>query len=471
MTVVGAHGERRSGIAAARGIFAGPDDPAYAEAARSSDLAATTLRPAAAATARTAAEVRQAIAEAVRSGRPLLVLSTGHSAGMIAPVAEDAYALRVALDEPVTVDPARGLVRIPAGARWADVVEVTSAVGLAVPHASSPSVGAVGYLLGGGLSPYGRLFGVAANNVVSATVALADGSVRTVDSEHDPDLFWALRGGGGGLGVVLAVELLAVPATGVMTGMTVWDADAAGAGVARAWWEWTRTAPREATTSLRLLDLPDLPGVPEPMVGRQVLALDGAVLPYGNDVDRARSVARRMLEPLRRLAEPILDTWRLDGLTATTTTRVDPRGRGRTVTDAFLLREGGHDMIDRWVESAGPASGSELVVAELRQLGGAFADDPVFAGAFGAVAEPLAAFNAGSASSPAATDASRGDLLRIRGDLRRWITNRTVPTMIDDPGIPRRTFGLETEAYVENVRRDVDPRGLFRLDVRDPKGL
>src|SRR5690606_33592005 len=150
----------------------------------------------------------------------------------------------------------------PAGARWATVVEAAAAHSLAVLHGSSGDVGAIGYLLRGGISFYGREHGVAANSVLSITLVRADGEVVTTSADEDPDLFWAIRGGGGGFGIVTSVTISLLPMWGVHTGITFWDAEHAAA-LASAWRAWTKTAPRELSTSLRILNLPPLPGVPE----------------------------------------------------------------------------------------------------------------------------------------------------------------------------------------------------------------
>lgn len=359
------------------------------------------------------------------------------------------------LDMPVTVDRTRGVVRIPAGARWGEVVAAAASEGLAVPHASDPAADAVGDATGAGHGPYARLFGVVPNNVLAVTVELADGTVTVVDAEHDADLFWALRGGDSGLGTIRAIELTAVAAAGVVTGTTVWDADEAGKDVARAWWDWTRTAPHTATTSLRLLSHPGAHGIPGAPEGRPVLEVTGSVLAVGGDPDLASSVVRRMLDPLRGLATPLLDTWDLAGL-AGPAVLTDPVGSATDTTDAFLLREGGHDLIDCWTESVGRASRSGLRVAELRQLGGALAVEPVFAGAFGSVAEPLAALNIWSAGTPA-QDVPRDGLAEVRERLRPWVTTRTTALRLDDAHLPRPSFDREIAARLEAVRRRVDP--------------
>ena len=107
----------------------------------------------------------------------------------------------------VSVDPDRRTARVQAGAVWLEVVEAAAQHGLAALAGSSPDVGVVGYTLGGGLSFLGRKYGLAANHVRAIELVTADGRLVRADREHEPDLFWALRGGGGSFGVVTAIEL------------------------------------------------------------------------------------------------------------------------------------------------------------------------------------------------------------------------------------------------------------------------
>ncbi|WP_369375138.1 FAD-dependent oxidoreductase [Promicromonospora sp. Populi] len=453
----------------AEGAFADPGTPEYDEAAVSFNLAAP-LRPIAATTARTVADAQNAILEAGEIGARIAPISTGHSTSMLGPVASKLYVVRTVLDEPIRVDPGRGTVWIPAGARWGAVVDAAAEHGFAVPHGSSPTVGVIGFLLGGGLSFYGRQLGVAANSVVSVTLALADGGIVTADANNDPELFRAVRGGGGGFGIVLGVELRMLPLRTVLTGMIVWDAAESGP-VARAWADWAATAPRAATTSMRLLNLPPGPMTPEPLQGRQILAIDGSIIVDDDAPERAGEVLRDLVDPLSALATPLLDTWHVGPVTDAVRTHGDPEDPLPGASDSFSLAGVGHDTIDRWYAAAGPGSGSRLIAAELRQLGGAFAEAPAGAGVFGSIEADLASFGIGLAITPEDHKEVRADLERLRESLRPYTTDRTAPTLIENPATPRRTFSADVEAQVDAVRARVDPEGLFSLDARRSSGL
>jgi FAD/FMN-containing dehydrogenase len=122
--------------------------------------------------------------------------------------------------------------------------------GLSALHGSSSIVGVIGYLLGGGLSFYGRRYGLAANSLRSLTVVLADGEVVEANATNLPDLFWALHGGGGGFGVVVQAEIDLVPMHSIVTGMAAWDV-AEAVRLAPVWQVWTRTAPPDTARTPR----------------------------------------------------------------------------------------------------------------------------------------------------------------------------------------------------------------------------
>jgi FAD/FMN-containing dehydrogenase len=252
-----------------------PGSPGYREATAVFDTFAP-VQPDAAVIADSASSVAAAIRQARSRGLEVEVISTGH-ASALADRMSGVMLVRTVPSEPVEVDPQTRRARIPAGTRWGAVAEGAAAYGLGAVHGSSADVGAVGYLLKGGLSFYGRRFGLAVNSLRAVELVGADGRLHRVDAGHEPSLFWAIRGGGGGFGVVTAVEIELFDAAGVWTGAGWWAASDAEP-LLDAWTGWTRTAPREVTTSFRILRLPPLPGVPEPLTHGPVVCLDGAAL-------------------------------------------------------------------------------------------------------------------------------------------------------------------------------------------------
>ena len=132
----------------------------------------------------------------------------------------------------VTIDPVARIARAEAGAVWHEVVEAAAEHGLAALAGSSPDVGVVGYTIGGGMSWLGRAYGLSANNVEAIELVTADGRLVRADACTEPDLFWALRGGGGSFGVVTAIELRLFPITEVYAGLLWWPAEPGRRGAA-----------------------------------------------------------------------------------------------------------------------------------------------------------------------------------------------------------------------------------------------
>ena len=186
--------------------------------------------------------------------------------------------------------------------------------------------------------------------------------LRVTPTEH-PDLFWGLRGGRGGLGIVTALEFDLVPLRTVYGGALYFDgADAAG--VLHTWRSWCQALPGTATSSVAVLQLPALPHVPPPLAGRTTVAV--RLVSTGPPEEAAG-----LLAPLRAVASPVLDGMGVLPVADLDAVHADPK-QGMPVTEtAALLRDLPSGAVDELLRLAGPGSASPLVKVELRQLGGA----------------------------------------------------------------------------------------------------
>jgi FAD/FMN-containing dehydrogenase len=180
--------------------------------------------PVAVVDAETVADVQATVRAARDAGLPLTVLGTGH--GTVAGT-DDGLLLRTSRMAQVLVDPDRRVARVGPGVRWSEVVAAAEPFGLAPLSGDTPSVGVVGYTLGGGLSWLSRKHGFAADSLVKAELVTADGRVVVADQHRHADLFWALRGGSGNFGVVTALELRLHPVPRIYGGTVEFPADAA----------------------------------------------------------------------------------------------------------------------------------------------------------------------------------------------------------------------------------------------------
>ena len=439
-----------------------PGEAAYDAAAQVFNLAAP-ARPAAAVTARSIVDIRAALDFAVDNGLPVRVHTTGHAASGTRPV-DGAVLIRTALAGAVEVDATRRIARIPAGTRWGAVVEATAPHGLTAPHGSSPTVGVVGYLLRGGMSFYGRKFGLAVNSVRAVELVTADGEHRRVDATNDPELFWALRGGGGGLGVVTAIEVALFPVAKVITGAAYWPA-AHAEQLLNLWLKWTDDAPHEATTSVRVINMPEVDGVPPVLAGRTMFSVDGAVLSAIEDVTEAQRIADDLLDPLRAVAEPAMDTWALTEPPSVLEAHMDPSDPVPFVGDHMLLGALGEGGAEEFLRVVGPGSDSPLVVAGLRQLGGAFAVPDPNGGALSHLDARYSYAGSGVPFGTITPDALHDHCTKVRAALSTWDTGRTVPGFVEDVSRPQRHLDADGIAAVDAVRVRVDPNGLFRADI------
>lgn len=178
---------------------------------------------------------------------PFAVQATGHGTHV---ACTGGLLLKTTNMASVLVDPDRRIARAGPGVRWKDVITAAVGCGLAPLSGSSPSVGVVGYTLGGGMGWLARAYGVAADSVLRAEIVDADGQLLTASREVRPDLFWALRGGGSNFGVVTALEFRLYPVTTVYRGISYFPAERAADIL--GYCGWTSRVPDEMSTAVLL---------------------------------------------------------------------------------------------------------------------------------------------------------------------------------------------------------------------------
>ncbi|WP_103355426.1 FAD-binding oxidoreductase [Amycolatopsis sp. CA-128772] len=315
--------------------------------------------PAVVVAAESAEDVVAAVRYAAEHGLTVAVQATGH--GLTA--GTDGVLISTRRLTGVEIDPAARTARVEAGVRWEAVVEAAGKHGLAPLSGSSPDVGVVGYTLSGGFGVLARRYGRAADQVTALDVVTADGELRRV--EPGSDLFWALRGGRDGFGVVTAIEFGLVPVAELYGGSLTFDG-ADVPSVLRAWRTWSAAAPDTLTTSIALIRYPDLPALPEPLRGRHVAQVRIAYL--GDDGDD-------LVAPLRAVAPALADTLRVLPFTESGSIAAEPRqphGYHGTNATVSQLNDA---MLDAVLEHAGPGAATPPVLI-VDRLGGALARTP-----------------------------------------------------------------------------------------------
>ena len=378
---------------------------------------------------------------------------TGHNAGAYDTLA-DTILVKTQEMRGVEIDAQARVARVAAGALWIEVTEPASALGLAPLAGSSPDVGVVGYTLGGGASWLGRKYGLASNSVLAIELVTADGELVRADAEHHADLFWALRGGGGNYGVVTHMEVRLYPLTEVYAGMMFWPWERS-AEILMAWSAWTRTAPDEVTTSARLMQIPPLPDLPEFLRGRALVVIDGAFIG-----DEAAGAA--LLQPLRDLG-PEMDTFAMVPPVALSRIHMDPEGPTPGVGGGGqILGALTDEAVDAIVAAAGPGSGSALLLAELRHVGGALGRAPEGHGALARFEGEYMLFGAGVAVSPEIVVAIRGSIARLIEAIAPWDIGAAYLNFTEESVDPAKFYDAGAYARLRRVKAEVDPEGRFR---------
>jgi FAD/FMN-containing dehydrogenase len=230
---------------------------------------------------------------------------------------------------------------------------------------SSSDVGVVGYLTGGGVGPMARTYGLSADRVRAFEVVTGDGTLRRATPTEHPELFWALRGGKGAVGIVTAVEVDLVRRTDFYGGALYFDGSDAP-WLLKAWRRWTADLPEAGTTSVVLLQLPDMPMVPPPLAGRLTVAVRCAWT--GEPAE-----GEAWLHAVREMAPLLLDDVGRRPVTALDSVHADPVDPMPVVERSFLLDDLTDDGLDALLAVAGPGAGSPQVMVEVRQLGGRWA--------------------------------------------------------------------------------------------------
>ena len=433
-----------------------PGTPEYDTAGQAWNLTVH-QRPALVVEAADARDVAMAIDHARRHGLRVAPQGTGHGAASLGDLS-GTLLLRTGRMRSIAVDPVARRARVGAGALWDEVVFSCEGAGLTPLAGSSSDVGVAGYALGGGIGWLARLHGLASNSITAVELVTADGRVRRVDARHEPDLFWAVRGGGGNFGVVTAIELELFPITEVFAGMTVWPASQARE-VLSAWAAWCRTAPDAATTSFRILRPPALPEVPEPLRDTPIVVIDGAVL-----ADAPQAGA--MLAPLRGVGTPMVDTWTTMSPAGLIEIHMDPPGPVPASGDTAILEDLDAAGIDAFLAAIDPDVVTPLLMAELRQLGGALGRTPQGAGARDRFEGAFLLFAAGMPVTPEVTAALHERLARVVAAMRPWSTGTVYLNFAEGGGEAANAYGDGVYARLREVRGAWDPQERFMASHR-----
>ena len=314
-------------------------------------------------------------------------------------------------------------------------------------------MGVVGYTLGGGISWLARRHGLAANSVVAVELVNADGELVRADAENEPELFWALRGGGGAFGVVTALEFELYEISEVYAGVLFFPIER-GTEVLRAWRRWIEDVPDEVTSVGRFLQFPPIPDIPEPLRGRSFVVVEATYL--GDEASAAE-----LLRPLRELG-PAIDTFATIPVEELSSLHMDPEHPVPGVGDGMLLADLDDEAIDALVAAAGAGSGSPLLSVEVRHLGGALSRREPGQGALAAIDAGFAMFAVGISMTAEMGAAMHAHVEVIQSALAKWDAGRDYLNFTERREKGERFFGDATYRRLQTVKAQVDPEDVFR---------
>jgi len=442
--------------AAVDGEVLGPRDAGY-ETARRVHKRTIDRRPLAIVRPVHGGDVANVVSLAREMGTGLAVRSGAHSLAGHG-VADRGIVLDLSAMKAIQIDTQGQTAWVETGLLAGEVTRALGAHGLAIPFGDSGSVGVGGLTLGGGVGYLVRKFGLTIDSLLAAELVTADGELRYVDDEDEPDLFWAIRGGGGNFGVATSLRFRLRPVAAVTGGMLVLPATPR---TIASFVEAASDAPEELSTIAAVLGAaPPVPFIPAGQHGRPVLMVKLAFA--GDDAD-----AQRALAPFRALG-PAVDMVRPQAYADLF--GPEPDGPPLAAAHTMFL-----DAVDERVAEAMLAhlreSTAQLAVVQLRVLGGAVARVPADATAYAHRASKIMVNVAAFYEGP-----------EDRVVRQAWVTEFAAALRQDDAGAYIGFLGDEGEARVRDaypgptwdrlgeIKRRYDPSNLFRLNQNIPPG-
>jgi FAD/FMN-containing dehydrogenase len=441
--------------AAVKGRLIMPDDPEY-DAARTVYYGGIDRRPAVIVRAANAADVSQVVSLARQTGVELAVRSGGHSIPGHS-VSEGGIVLDLSAMKGLDIDVERRTAWAEAGLTAGEYTAATGAHGLGTGFGDTQSVGIAGLTLGGGVGFLVRKYGLTSDQLLAAEIVTADGQIRQVDTDTHPDLFWAIRGGGGNFGVVTRFKFRLHEVDTVVGGMLILPAtpDLVRAFVAKA-----EAAPEELSTIAAVMVAPPLPFLPAAYHGKLVVM---AQLVYAGEAD----AGERAIAPFRALATPIADRVRpvrYPEVYPPEPEGIHPVAAARTMfLDAVDQRT--VDVIFDHLR----ASTAQMAVTQIRVLGGAMARIPADATAFAHRTRRIMVNVAALYANP-----------REKATHEAWVSGFAAALRQGEAGAYVNFLGDEGEARVREaypgatwdrlaaIKARYDPTNLFRLNQNIP---
>jgi hypothetical protein len=432
-------------------VYAAGDDGMAAEVATWN--VAIQHTPAIAVGATCAADVAAAVSWATARGLGVAVQATGHG-----PIRNAAGSMMITTRrmQGLFIDPERRIARVEAGVKWIRLLEAAAEFGLAGLCGSSSDVGVVGYTLGGGMGPLGRKHGFSADHVTAVEIVTADGQLRRICADNEAELFWAVRGGKGNLGIVTALEIELMPVETLVAG-GIFFAGADAPALLHAFREWAPTLPEEVSTSIAIMRMPPMEELPPPLRGQTVVHLRYAYA--GDDL----ALGERLVEPMKAAGAILLGFIGPIRAVEMDSIHMDPVDPMPAWEKGMLLADLTDETVDTLLAAAGPQLDIPLIMVEIRLMGGALGRPAASPNAVAGREGAYSVYIIGPAVPELAQVVpaiGRG----VLGALTPWKAPVTMINFLGDVTGPEEVAAAYPPGDFERLRevkRSVDPAGVF----------
>lgn len=431
-----------------------PGQPGFAEAAASWCLIIQ-HQPDVIVIPNTTADVQSAVRYANSNGMKITVQVTGHGQPK---TCEGGMLLVMKNFTSVTVDAEAKTARVQGGAKFKDVIAPAFAIGLAPLCGSSPEVGVVGYMLGGGVGITLRTFGLGIDSVRSFEVVTADGELRTASATENPNLYWGLKGGGGTFGVVTEIEIGLYPCAMLYGGSMMFPFERAEE-ILTAYANWTATLPCEATVTATIMNFPPIPIFPEHLQGKAFVMVMGALC-----TDEA--TAQEMLKPISDLG-PIMSDFAMIPFTASAMIYKDPTDPTPAAGQGMLLERFTPESVKTLLDALGDISQSPNLKIDVRFIGRRNAELHPGTSSLDSLRDAdYLLFMLGAPMGPVTLDMIESQAESVfarmasdaycqRGFLN-WIGERNIPADRIE-----KCFGADDLKRLREIKHEVDPENTF----------
>ena len=454
------HDELRSVL---HGELLEPEDAAYDDA-RVVWNGMIDRRPALIARCRNAADVLASVNYARAHDLAIAVRSGGHNVAGYA-VCDSGLMIDMSLMNAAHISPGLDRVFVEGGATWADVDAATTPFGRATPGGLISMTGVAGLSLSGGIGWLRGTHGLSCDNIMAADVVTADGRLIHASDTENPDLLWALKGGGGNFGIVVNFEFrLHLIADEMMFCAPAYPEERANE-ILPQWRDYMAKAPDQVSGLAEFSTIPYDPAYPVDTWGKRVLAL-------ATVYDGPAEEGERVTQPLRSFGEPLLDfSGRMPyRVLQTLYDGLFPKGRDRCYWKSTYLNNLNDDVIDE-IPARLAKRPSEMTYASIWKFGGAVQRVAADSTAFGDRSMPFMLSLDAIWSNASDDDANISWVRDVWQDMQRHSTGRiylNFPGLGEGDNLVRDAYGMETYARLQEIKRTYDPDNLFRINQNIP---